>query len=64
MRRDRSHQSAVLAGCLKRIAESRDEAAFQELFQTFGPRIKALLMRQGAEVDVAEDIAQETLLTV
>ncbi len=54
----------VTAAWMKQVAESRDEAAFQELFSAFGPRVKALLLRQGADLETAEDIAQETLLTV
>ena len=49
---------------LQRIAQDRDPQAFQELFRLFGPCIKALMMRQGADADAAEDIAQETLLAV
>lgn len=56
--------AVVTAEWMKQVAENRDEAAFQELFSAFGPRVKALLLRQGADVDTAEDIAQETLLTV
>ncbi|MBI1383878.1 MAG: sigma-70 family RNA polymerase sigma factor [Rhizobiales bacterium] len=54
----------MLAACLRRIADERDEAAFKELFDALGPRVKSLMMRQGADRDTAEDIAQDTLLTV
>lgn len=53
-----------MADLLTRIAQERDPQAFQDLFREFGPRVKALMMRQGADADTAEDIAQETLLTV
>ncbi|MDX2201975.1 MAG: sigma-70 family RNA polymerase sigma factor [Hyphomicrobiaceae bacterium] len=53
-----------MADFLKRIAEGADEAAFRELYQTYGPRVKAYMMRQGADPAAAEDLAQETLLTV
>ncbi len=49
---------------IQRIARDRDQQAFQELFRLYGPRIKALMMRQGADSAAAEDIAQETLFTV
>jgi RNA polymerase sigma-70 factor, ECF subfamily len=49
---------------LERIARDRDPRAFRELFEHYGPRIKAMTMRQGADAAFAEDIAQETLLTV
>ncbi len=49
---------------LQRIARDRDPQAFQDLFRLYGPRIKAMMMRQGADAAAAEDIAQETLFTV
>lgn len=56
--------SIVTASWMRQVAEDRDEIAFRELFSAFGPRVKALLLRQGADIQTAEDIAQETLLTV
>jgi hypothetical protein len=44
---------------LQRIALHRDPQAFQDLFRLYGPRIKAMMMRQGADAAAAEDIAQE-----
>lgn len=49
---------------LQRIARDRDPLAFRDLFIIFGPRIKAMMMRQGVDAAAAEDIAQETLFTV
>lgn len=46
------------------IARSGDRAAFAELFDHFAPRVKGLLMRGGASAELAEEIAQETLLSV
>ena len=34
------------------------------LFQTYAPRVKSYMMRQGADPATAEELAQETLLTV
>jgi len=53
-----------MADLLRRIAERADPAAFRELYETFGPRVKAYMMRRGADAGTAEDLAQETLLTV
>ena len=53
-----------MSDLLRRIAVERDQEAFRELFRAFGPRVKAMLMRRGADAAAAEDIAQETLLTV
>lgn len=49
---------------LKKIADQRDAGAFQALFLTFWPKVRAMLMRQGANQDTAEEIAQETMLAV
>lgn len=46
------------------IASARDQAAFAELFDFYAPRVKGMLMRAGSAADVAEEIAQETLLSV
>jgi RNA polymerase sigma factor (sigma-70 family) len=49
---------------LEAVARRQDRAAFARLFAHFAPRVKAYLMRQGAEPGLAEDLAQETMLTV
>lgn len=46
------------------IARSGDRDAFAELFDHFAPRVKGLLMRGGAPAELAEEVAQETLLAV
>lgn len=46
------------------IGRERDRDAFAELFGHFAPRIKAYLMRQGAEEGVAEELAQEAMIMV
>jgi RNA polymerase sigma-70 factor (ECF subfamily) len=52
------------AGWIVAVAARQDRAAFAALFEVYAPRIKTVLMRQGAAADAAEDIAQETLVTV
>jgi RNA polymerase sigma-70 factor (ECF subfamily) len=54
----------IMADLLRRVAERADPEAFRELYETYGPRVKAYMMRQGADAGTAEDLAQETLLTV
>lgn len=49
---------------VNRVAERKDKIAFRELFVHYAPRIKSLLMRQSADSETAEEIAQETLMTV
>jgi RNA polymerase sigma-70 factor (ECF subfamily) len=53
-----------MADLLQRIAERADPAAFRELYEVYGPRVKAYMMRKGADAGTAEDLAQETLITV
>jgi len=47
-----------------RVGEARDRMAFATLFDFFAPRLKTFLMRQGAEDALAEDLVQETMLTL
>ncbi|MEM7069979.1 MAG: sigma-70 family RNA polymerase sigma factor [Pseudomonadota bacterium] len=49
---------------LAKVAESGDKAAFHVLFQYYAPRIKSLMMKQGSGAEAAEDLMQETMLTV
>ena len=46
------------------IAASSDRAAFERLFHHFAPRVKAYLLKGGADSGLSEEIAQETMLTV
>jgi RNA polymerase sigma-70 factor (ECF subfamily) len=50
--------------CLRRIRDDRDEAAFVEVFRHFAPRVKAFLMRSGADEALAEECVQEVMATV
>jgi len=59
--RDMIERAATLIAA---IATRGDREAFATLFAFYAPRIKALLMRQGAPADVAEELAQETMLAV
>jgi len=47
-----------------RIASHQDREAFAALFSLYAPRVKAFMQRQGTTSELAEDIAQEVLLTV
>ena len=49
---------------LGRVARDQDRAAFALLFTHFAPRVKAYLLRLGATSGVAEELAQEALLSV
>jgi RNA polymerase sigma-70 factor (ECF subfamily) len=52
------------AQLVARIVGARDREAFRTLFLMFAPRVKTYLIRRGASVAVADELAQETLLTV
>ncbi len=49
---------------IQAIAERGDREAFAALFEHFAPRVKSYLLRLGASPELAEELAQETLLTV
>lgn len=57
-------RSPDLAACILAVGRTRDRDAFIVLFSYFAPRLKTYLRRRGSSVSVAEDLAQETLLTV
>jgi RNA polymerase sigma-70 factor, ECF subfamily len=59
-----AHSRPELTDLLTRIAMQRDRDAFGKLFQLVGPQVKGMLVRQGADYGTAEEIVQETFLTV
>ena len=52
------------SGLLLRVAEVRDKAALAALFSHFGPRIKSMMLKLGSSDAVAEDLVQETFVSV
>jgi RNA polymerase sigma-70 factor (ECF subfamily) len=46
------------------VALAGDRSAFAVLFKHFAPRVKAHLLRCGASGELAEELAQETLVSV
>lgn len=61
---DRAQDAAEAAALMARIVGARDREAFRALFLFFGPRVKTYLLRRGASAATADELAQETLLTV
>ncbi len=53
-----------LATYIRQVAAGSDRAAFTQLFQHFAPRIKGFLQKSGATRELAEELAQETLVTL
>lgn len=49
---------------LRRVADAQDSDAFAALFGHFGPRVKAYLMKSGADAASAEECAQDVMVTV
>ena len=60
----RINPRGAMSDLLSRIATDRSDEAFRKLFKDYGPRIRGYMMRQGADPALAEELAQETLLTV
>lgn len=52
------------ADLIEAVARRQDRAAFAELFRRFAPRVKAFVMRSGADADMAQEVAQETMVLV
>ncbi|MDU8942649.1 sigma-70 family RNA polymerase sigma factor [Ovoidimarina sediminis] len=49
---------------MRRIRDDRDQEAFADLFRYYAPRVKAYLMRGGANESLAEECMQEAMATV
>lgn len=57
---DQSRAARLLA----RVAQNRDRDAFSDLFDDFAPRLKSFMMRKGASPELAEDLVQDTMISV
>lgn len=65
MRDNSDGMTPQLAATLVRaIATGNDREAFKQLFWFYAPRIHTMLVRSGATSELAEDLAQETLIAV
>jgi RNA polymerase sigma-70 factor (ECF subfamily) len=62
--RSRRDETGDPAQLLAAIAAKQDRGAFAALFEFYAPRIKTMLIRAGASAELADDIAQEALLTI
>lgn len=64
----REHEKVPLArrheALLRAVAEHRNKESFVQLFEHYAPRVKSYLMKGGTSEDVADELAQETMLTV
>jgi RNA polymerase sigma-70 factor (ECF subfamily) len=46
------------------IAQTQDQAAFAQVFRHFAPRVKAFLMKSGADSALAEECMQDVMATL
>ena len=72
-RRPERHATAVTtqnetelewAARIAAIAQARDQAAFAVVFRHFAPRVKAFLMKSGADTALAEECMQDVMATL
>ena len=56
-----AQQHAVLLG---KIGQNQDKKAFEMLFTHFAPKVKALMLKMDRDNELAEELTQETMLTV
>lgn len=56
--------AAEWAACILLISKQRDRDAFAKLFHHFAPRVKAFLMKSGADATLAEECTQEVMATL
>ncbi|WP_245271762.1 sigma-70 family RNA polymerase sigma factor [Rhizobium sp. IBUN] len=54
----------ALAEMMVQIAQDRDRQAFARLFRHFGPKLKTFFLRWTPSSGMAEELMQETMLTV
>lgn len=59
-----SSPSSEMTRALLAVRDKRDPDAFGRLFDYFGPRLKAMLMRGGLRDGSAEDVVQDVMLTI
>ena len=52
------------SGLMIRVRDGQDKTAFAMLFRHFAPRIKAFLMKSGANAALAEECAQDVMATL
>ena len=49
---------------MARVRDHQDRTAFAALFRHFAPRVKAFLMKSGADATLAEECAQDVMATL
>ena len=59
-----SNDKNLWAEQIRKVETLKDTSAFEELFNHFAPRVKAFLMKSGADPQMAEECSQEVMATV
>jgi RNA polymerase sigma-70 factor, ECF subfamily len=59
-----NHAGSEMTRALLAVRDRRDREAFGRLFDHYGPRLKAMLVRGGQRDGTAEDIVQDVMLAV
>jgi RNA polymerase sigma-70 factor, ECF subfamily len=59
-----ARDAEAMARHLRRVAAARDQESFAALFAHFAPRLKSFMMRKGTTSELAEDLVQETMISV
>jgi len=58
------HTEAQWVAKMSAIAQNKDRSAFAEIFRHFAPRVKAFLIKSGADRSLAEDCMQDVMATL
>ncbi|MEO1138501.1 MAG: sigma-70 family RNA polymerase sigma factor [Pseudomonadota bacterium] len=64
MNQKHAEQATQWAAAIVQVRDHKDKRAFQTLFNHFAPRVKAFLMRSGADASLAEECTQEVMATL
>lgn len=59
-----SPENVEFVALVKRVRDDKDRDAFAALFRHFAPRVKAFLMKSGANEGLAEECTQEVMATL
>ncbi|MFX4296548.1 sigma-70 family RNA polymerase sigma factor [Pseudosulfitobacter pseudonitzschiae] len=62
--REKADKRLLWVDHMVRIHKAQDRAAFAELYGHFAPRVKGFLIKSGADASLAEECAQEVMVTV
>lgn len=64
LKTERKDDTAPWVEDLILVRDNRDRAAFARLYAHFAPRVKGFLMKSGTEAQLAEDCAQDVMVSV